>query len=97
MEKPTYEQLEKAAQSMYQQNQQLYQKLQEAEKVINNFNAAGLLLSIIKESEYFDEDFISRCSKKIQTVVTEMLDNVEKASTSDWLVCYGEHHQYDTD
>lgn len=71
------------AQKLNQQCQQLYQKLREAEKVINNFNDIGLLLSVIKQSEYFDEDFIKRCSDKIQGVVTDMLDSVEKPEKAD--------------
>lgn len=63
---------------MNQQCRQLYQKLNEAGKIINNFDATGLLLSVIKYSEFFDDAFIRRCSDKIQGIVTEMLDNVEK-------------------
>lgn len=56
----------------------MYQKLNEAERIISNFNDIGLLLSVIKQSEFFDDYFIKRCSDKIQTIITEMLDSTEK-------------------
>lgn len=78
VEKLTYEQLEQVAQNLSQQCQQMYQKLNEAERIISNFNDIGLLLSVIKQSEFFDDYFIKRCSDKIQTIITEMLDSTEK-------------------
>ena len=77
-QKLTYEQLEQVAQNLNQQCQELYKRLKEADKLINSFNDIGLLLSIIKQSEYFSEDFIGRCSSKVETLVTNMLDAAEK-------------------
>lgn len=77
-EKLSYEQLEQVAKTLDQQCRQMYQKLQEAENFINNFNDVGFLLAIVKQSEYFDDYFIKRCTDKIQSTVTEMLDSTEK-------------------
>lgn len=77
-EKLTYEQLEQVAMRLNQQCQQMYEKLQEAERIIKNVNDIELLLSVIRQSEYFDEDFIKRCADKIQTTLTEMLDSAEE-------------------
>lgn len=78
-EKPklSYEELEQAAANLNHQCQVMYQKLQEAEKIINNFNDVGMLLSILKASEFFNEAFIQRCSEKIESTVSGMLDSVE--------------------
>lgn len=81
--KLTYEQLEQAANGLSQQCQQMYQKLKEAEQIIGNFNDIGMLLSILKQSEFFDDYFVKRCADKIQSTVTSMLDSVENADSND--------------
>lgn len=81
-EKPTYEQLEQIAQNLNNQCHYMQKKLAEAEKIVNNVNDIGILLSIIKSSEYFEESFITRCAGKIQSVITEMLDNSEAPESS---------------
>ena len=82
VKKPSYEELEAALQTLNQHCKELYQKLQEADKIIGNFNDIGILLSILKQSEYFDESFIGRCAGKIQGVITQMLDSAEEPSES---------------
>ena len=77
-EKLPYEQLEQIAENLHKQCNALYQKLQEAEKIISNFNDVGMLLAILKESDYFDETFIERCAGKIKEVVSTLLDNSEE-------------------
>lgn len=77
-EKLTYEQLEQVAQSLNQRCQQMYEKLQEANQLISNFNDIGLLLSILNQSSYFNDTFIERCAGKIEEIVTKMLDSVEQ-------------------
>lgn len=79
-EKLSYEDLEKVAQSLSQQCQVYQQRINEAEKVINSFNDIGMLLSILKEAEYFDELFINRCAGKIQEFVSGLLDTSEAPS-----------------
>lgn len=41
-----------------------------------------MLLSIIKMAEYFDDDFIDKCTDKVQSVISEMLteDNTEEVN-----------------
>lgn len=77
--KLSYEDLEALANNLNGQCKAMYQRLQEAERIISNFNDVGMLLSILKESEYFDEDFIRRCVDKIQSVVTYMLDTADES------------------
>ena len=71
--KLTYEQLEEVAGNLNQQCSQLYAKLKDAQEIIANFNMVGMLLDIMDKAEYFNEDFVSMCTEKIQTAVTEML------------------------
>ena len=71
--KLTYEKLEEVAGNLNQQCSQLYAKLKEAQEIIANFNMVGMLLDIMDKAEYFNEDFVSMCTEKIQTAVTEML------------------------
>ena len=77
--KLSYEELEKIASNLNNQCKQLYQELMETRQVLANFNDVGLLLSIIDKSEYFDTSFVERCIKKVQTIITEMMDNADKA------------------
>jgi len=75
--------LEQLAHSLNQQCQQLYQRLQEAERVINNINDFNLLLSVMDKSEFFDDSFITRCAELIQTRLSKMLDDVEEPESED--------------
>ena len=77
-QKLSYEQLEQAAGYFKGQYDKCFAQLQEAQKLIANFNDIGMLLSIIKEGHNFDSAFIERCSKKVQDVVTQMLDNADE-------------------
>jgi len=76
--KLSYEQLEQIAGNLNQQCNILKQQLQEARVVIAEFNEIGLLLSIIDKGSNFDYNFIERCSKKVQDIITRMLDDSEK-------------------
>lgn len=77
-EKLSYEQLEQLAGNLNKQCQQLYSKLQEADRVIAEFNEIGMLLSILDKSEHFSEEFVTRCSGKIEQIITGALDNSER-------------------
>lgn len=55
----------------------MYSDLQEAQKVIDNFNVIGMLLSVLGKSEYYSEDFVQRCSEKTQELVGAVLDSME--------------------
>ena len=77
-EKLSYEQLEQVANNLNRQCQQFYNQLQEANRIISGFNEIDMLLSILSKSEHFSEEFVTRCSAKIEEIVTEALDNGEK-------------------
>lgn len=82
-EELTYEQLKTVASNLKMQCDQLYQRLQEAQRVIGSFNDIGMLLSILDKSDYFSESFVSRCSEKIEGVVSSMLDKSEEAEKAE--------------
>lgn len=77
-QKLTYEQLENVANNLNNQCKQLYSQLQEAKSIISDFNDVGMLLSIIREGENFESAFIDRCTKKVQDIVTKMLNDAEE-------------------
>lgn len=77
-EKLSYEQLEQLANNLNRQCQQFYSQLQEANKIISEFNEVGMLLSILEKSEHFNEDFVTRCSNKVEEIITKALDSAEK-------------------
>lgn len=76
--KLTYEQLEQVAGNLNKQCQELWNQLQETKRVISEFNEIGMLLEILDKSEHFDEDFVSRCSKKVEEIVSKAFDEQEK-------------------
>jgi hypothetical protein len=77
-EKLSYEQLEQLANNLNRQCQQFYSQLQEANKIISEFNEVGMLLSILEKSEHFNEDFVTRCSNKVEEIITKALDSAEE-------------------
>lgn len=77
--KLSYEELEQVANNLNKQCQQFYQQLQEANHVISEFNEIEMLLSILDKSEHFSEGFVTRCSGKVEEIITRALDNAEKA------------------
>jgi len=78
-QKLTYEQLENVALDLQKRCNQYYSQLQSAQKVISEFNEIGMMLEIIDKGEHFSESFVTRCSKKVEEIVTKALDNAEKA------------------
>lgn len=78
-DKLTYEQLENVANDLNMQCRQLYAKLQNAQKVISEFNDLGLLLEIIGKAEYFSSDFIESCTERVEKLVRKALDEYDKA------------------
>ena len=76
-EKLSYEQLEQIARDLAMQRNQLQVQLQNAQRVINEFNDLGMLLSIVDKGENFSSDFIVRCTERIEKLVTEALDNYD--------------------
>lgn len=77
-EKLSYEQLEQTANNLNRQCQQFYSQLQEANRIIAEFNEVEMLLSILGKSEHFSEKFVTRCSLKIEEIITSAMDNAEK-------------------
>ena len=77
-EKLTYEQLEQVAGNLNQRCNMLYQQLQQAQNTIAEFNEIGMLLDVIKQAEQFNPNFIDRCAKKIEELITKALDESEK-------------------
>ena len=77
-EKLSYEQLEQLAGNLNKQCQQMYTKLQEANRAIAEFNEIGLLLDVLGKAEYFSDNFVSRCSVKIEGIITKAFDEAEK-------------------
>ena len=77
--KLSYEELERIAYQLKGANNDLYKRLQNAEGIISEFNEIGMLLSILERSEHFSEEFVTRCSRKIEETVTKAFDAQEKA------------------
>jgi len=70
-EKISYEQLEQIAGNLNQQCRQMQQ-------VIAEFNEIGMLLDVLGKSEHFSEKFVTRCSNKIEELITYAMDASEK-------------------
>lgn len=78
--KLSYEELEKLAGNLNRQCQQFFQQLQEANRVIQEFNELGMLLDILDKSEHFRDGFVTRCANKVEEIVGKALDAAEKAN-----------------
>lgn len=79
MGKVSYEQLEETARHWYNEANNLYRKLEEAQRVIDNVNVIGLLTSVLEKEDFFEEKFIHRCSEKIQELVGGLLDGMDSS------------------
>ena len=77
-EKLTYEQLENVARDLNMQNRQLQAQLENAGRVISEFNDLGMLLNIVKQGECFSPEFIVRCTDRIEKLVNSALDNYDE-------------------
>ena len=77
-QKLSYEQLEKVANDLNNNCNMLYRQLQQAQNTIAEFNEIGMLLDVIKQAEQFSPEFIDRCAKKIEDLITKALDESEK-------------------
>lgn len=77
-EKLSYEQLEQVARDLTMQRNQLQSQLQNAQRVINEFNDLGMLLAIVEKGGHFNFDFIGRCTDRIEKLVSEALDNYDR-------------------
>ena len=77
-EKLSYEQLEQIAGNLNQQRRQMQEHIRSLQNAIAEFNEIGMLLDILGKSEHFNEKFITRCSSKIEEIVSKAMDASEK-------------------
>ena len=77
-EKLSYEQLEQIANNLNQQCRQMQEHIRNLQNVIAEFNEISMLLDILGKSEHFNEDFVIRCSSKIEELIIKALDASEK-------------------
>lgn len=77
-EKLSYEQLEQIAGNLNQQCRQMQEHIRNLQNAIAEFNEIGMLLDVLGKSEHFSEKFITRCSSKIEELITKAIDASEK-------------------
>lgn len=68
-EKMSYEELENIAHQLSEQSRVLVQKLQEA-NMDNMFKRLDYLFKIIEFGYSFDSDFVNKCAKEIQDMIS---------------------------
>lgn len=67
--KMSYEQLENVAHQLSEQVRQLYAKLQEA-NLENMFKRLDYLFKVIENAHSFNEEFVSKCTSEIESLMT---------------------------
>ena len=77
-EKLSYEQLEQIAGNLNQQCRQMQEHIRNLQNAIAEFNEIGMLLDVLGKSEHFSEKFVTRCSNKIEELITKAMDASEK-------------------
>ena len=72
--KISYEDLQKAAGQLYQQNQQLIAKCKQYEEQMQRLNNVEVrlhyLFEVLDKGSYFDNDFIDVCVNEIKEIMT---------------------------
>ena len=68
-QKMSYEELEQVASQLSQQAQQLYARLQQAE-MSNMFKRLDLLFKVVESAHAFSEEFVAKCVKEIEEIMT---------------------------
>lgn len=72
--KISYEDLQKAAGQLYQQNQQLIAKCKQYEEQIQRLNNVEVrlhyLFEVLDKGSYFDSDFIDTCVNEVKEIMT---------------------------
>lgn len=76
--KPTYEELEKAIEIRNSQLQEMYRQLQEATSQ-NVIIRLQFLFDVIKSSDKFSTQFVSKCVKEIEETLTIPEENTTNA------------------
>ena len=77
-EKLSYEQLEQIAGNLNQQCRQMQEHIRNLQNAIAEFNEISMLLDVLGKSEHFSEKFVTRCSNKIEELITKAMDASEK-------------------
>ena len=67
--KMSYEQLENVAHQLSEQVRQLYAKLQES-NLENMFKRLDYLFKVIENTHAFNEEFVSKCTSEIESLMT---------------------------
>lgn len=67
--KMSYEQLEDVAHQLSEQVRQLYAKLQES-NLENMFKRLDYLFKVIENPHAFNEEFVSKCTSEIESLMT---------------------------
>lgn len=67
--KMSYEQLENVATQLSEQVRQLYAKLQES-NLENMFKRLDYLFKVIENAHAFNEEFVSKCTSEIESLMT---------------------------
>lgn len=75
--KLSYEELEKAANELLMQNQQLYTELQKA-NMANVFKRLDYLFKVVEFNTVFDTEFVNNCTAEIKDMMTIKEDNPTK-------------------
>lgn len=75
-EKMSYEQLENIAHQLSEQNRQLYMKLQSS-NMTNIFKRLDYLFKVVENGHMFSEDFLTKCIKEIEELITVPEDKEE--------------------
>ena len=72
--KISYEDLQKAAGQLYQQNQQLIAKCKQYEEQMQRLNNVEVrlhyLFEVLDKGSYFDDDFIEVCVNEVKEIMT---------------------------
>lgn len=75
--KLSYEELEKAANELLMQNQQLYTELQKA-NMANVFKRMDYLFKVVEFNTVFDTEFVNNCTAEIKDMMTIKEDTPTK-------------------
>ena len=75
--KMSYEQLENVAHQLSEQVRQLYAKLQES-NLENMFKRLDYLFKVIENAQAFNEEFVSKCTSEIESLMT-LPDNEDES------------------
>ena len=75
--KLSYEELEKAANELLMQNQQLYTELQKA-NMSNVFKRLDYLFKVVEFNTVFDTEFVNNCTAEIKDMMTIKEDTPTK-------------------